>query len=97
MAPELAVADGAYGFWQAVEEVLPALLGGKIANDLNKLPKSQRPKPIASGLRRKRRSSSARSRQSAIVCLNSTKWPADFGPEPIRPPKRAPERGAGCT
>src|SRR5450631_1128790 len=49
MAPELAVADGALGFWQAVEEVWPKTRGQrcwvhKTANLLNKLPKSQQPK-----------------------------------------------------
>ncbi len=48
-APELAVADGALGFWQAVEEVWPQTRGQrcwvhKTANVLNKLPKSQQPK-----------------------------------------------------
>ena len=46
MAPELAVADGALGFWQAIEEVWPKTGGQrcwvhKTANVLNKLPKSQ--------------------------------------------------------
>jgi putative transposase len=46
MAPELAVADGALGFWQAIEEVWPKTRGQrcwvhKTANVLNKLPKSQ--------------------------------------------------------
>ena len=49
MAPELAVADGALGFWQAVEEVWPQTRGQrcwvhKTANVLNKLPKSQQSK-----------------------------------------------------
>src|SRR5467141_3545074 len=49
MAPELAVADGALGFWQAVEEVWPRTRGQrcwvhKTANVLNKLPKSQQSK-----------------------------------------------------
>jgi putative transposase len=48
-APELAVADGALGFWQAVEEVWPKTRGQrcwvhKTANVLNKLPKSQHAK-----------------------------------------------------
>ena len=48
IAPELAVADGALGFWQAVEEVWPNTRGQrcwvhKTANVLNKLPKSQQP------------------------------------------------------
>ncbi len=48
-APELAVADGALGFWQAIEEVWPKTCGQrcwvhKTANVLNKLPKSQQPK-----------------------------------------------------
>jgi transposase-like protein len=48
-APELAVADGALGFWQAVEEIWPKTRGQrcwvhKTANVLNKLPKSQQPK-----------------------------------------------------
>ena len=45
IGPELAVADGALGFWQAVEEVSPKTRGQrcwvhKTANILNKLPKS---------------------------------------------------------
>ena len=49
MAPELAVADGALGFWQAIEEVWPKTRGQrcwvhKTANVLNKLPKSQHAK-----------------------------------------------------
>jgi putative transposase len=49
MGPELAVADGALGFWKAVEEVWPTVRGQrcwvhKTANVLNKLPKSQQPK-----------------------------------------------------
>src|SRR2546423_1583998 len=46
MGPELAVADGALGFWQAIEEVWPQTRGQrcwvhKTANVLNKLPKNQ--------------------------------------------------------
>lgn len=46
IGPELAVADGALGFWQAIEEVWPKARGQrcwvhKTANVLNKLPKSQ--------------------------------------------------------
>jgi putative transposase len=49
MGPELAVADGALGFWKAVEEVWPQTRGQrcwvhKTANILNKLPKSQQSK-----------------------------------------------------
>src|SRR5436309_7532837 len=49
IAPELAVADGALGFWQAVEEVWPKTRGQrcwvhKTANVLNKLPKGQQSK-----------------------------------------------------
>jgi putative transposase len=49
MGTELAVADGALGFWKAVEEVWPKTRGQrcwvhKTANVLNKLPKSQQPK-----------------------------------------------------
>jgi putative transposase len=49
MGPELAIADGALGFWQAVEEVWPKARGQrcwvhKTANVLNKLPKSQQPR-----------------------------------------------------
>ena len=49
IGPELAVADGALGFWQAVEEVWPRTRGQrcwvhKTANVLNKLPKSQQSK-----------------------------------------------------
>jgi putative transposase len=47
--PELAVADGALGFWQAIEEVWPQTRAQrcwvhKTANVLNKLPKSQQAK-----------------------------------------------------
>jgi len=49
IGPELAIADGALGFWQAIEEVWPKTRGQrcwvhKTANVLNKLPKSQQPK-----------------------------------------------------
>ncbi len=49
MGPELAVADGALGFWHAVEEVWPQTRGQrcwvhKTANVLNRLPKSQQSK-----------------------------------------------------
>jgi putative transposase len=49
LGPELAIADGALGFWQAVEEVWPKTRGQrcwvhKTANVLNKLPKSQQAK-----------------------------------------------------
>jgi transposase-like protein len=49
MGPELAVADGALGFWQAIEEVWPNTRGQrcwvhKTANVLNKLPNSQQAK-----------------------------------------------------
>jgi putative transposase len=45
IGPELAVADGALGFWKAIEEVWPRTRGQrcwvhKTANALNKLPKS---------------------------------------------------------
>ena len=49
VGPELAVADGALGFWQALEETWPKTRGQrcwvhKSANVLNKLPKSQQSK-----------------------------------------------------
>ena len=49
VAPELAVADGALGFWKALGEVWPSTreqrcFVHKTANVLNKLPKSQQPK-----------------------------------------------------
>jgi len=49
IGPKLAVADGALGFWQALEEIWPKTRGQrcwvhKTANVLNKLPKSQQPK-----------------------------------------------------
>jgi putative transposase len=49
MGPELAIADGALGFWQALEQVWPQTRGQrcwvhKTANVLNKLPKSQQSK-----------------------------------------------------
>src|SRR5881409_3270665 len=49
IGPELAIADGALGFWQAIEEVWPKTRGQrcwvhKTANVLDKLPKSQQSK-----------------------------------------------------
>jgi transposase-like protein len=49
IGPELAIADGALGFWQALEEIWPHTRGQrcwvhKTANVLNKLPKSQQTK-----------------------------------------------------
>src|SRR5271166_5101584 len=49
IGPELAIADGALGFWQAIEEVSPKTRGQrcwvhKTANVLNRLPKSQQSK-----------------------------------------------------
>src|SRR5262252_6184619 len=49
IGPELAVADGALGFWRAIEEVWPKTRGQrcwvhKTTNVLNKLPKSQQSK-----------------------------------------------------
>src|SRR5262249_38941237 len=49
IGPELAIADGALGIWQAVEEVWPQTRGQrcwvhKTANVLSKLPNSQQPK-----------------------------------------------------
>jgi putative transposase len=49
IAPKLAIADGALGFWKAIGEVWPATQEQrcwvhKTANVLNKLPKSQQPK-----------------------------------------------------
>ena len=49
IGPELAVADGALGFWKAIEQVWPKTRGQrcwvhKTANVLNRLPKSQQPK-----------------------------------------------------
>ena len=49
VAPELAIADGALGFWKAIEEVWPRTRSQrcwvhKTANVLNKLPKSQHSK-----------------------------------------------------
>ena len=47
-SPELAIADGALGFWSALDEVYPATQGQrcwvhKTANILDKLPKSKQP------------------------------------------------------
>jgi len=46
--PELAIADGALGFWKAAGEIWPAMRGQrwahKAANVLAKLPKSLQPK-----------------------------------------------------
>lgn len=49
IGPERAVADGALGFWKAIEEVWPKTRGQrclvhKTANVLHKLPKSQQAK-----------------------------------------------------
>src|SRR5215831_12458290 len=49
VAPELAIADGALGFWKALAELWPTTREQrcwvhKTANVLNKLPKSQQPK-----------------------------------------------------
>ena len=49
IGPELAIADGALGFWRAIEEVWPKTRGQrcwvhKTANVLNRLPKSQQSK-----------------------------------------------------
>jgi putative transposase len=49
IAPKVAIADGALGFWKAVGEVWPVTREQrcwvhKTANVLNKLPKSQQPK-----------------------------------------------------
>ena len=49
IAPELAIADGALGFWKALSELWPTTREQrcwvhKTANVLNKLPKSQQPK-----------------------------------------------------
>jgi transposase-like protein len=49
MAPKVAVADGALGFWKAIGEVWPKTREQrcwvhKTANILNKLPKSQQPR-----------------------------------------------------
>src|SRR5438552_7984780 len=49
IGPELAIADGGLGFWQAIEEVWPKTRGQrcwvhKTANVLNRLPKSQQSK-----------------------------------------------------
>lgn len=48
VAPELAIADGALGFWAALDEVFPSTQGQrcwvhKTANVLDKLPKSKQP------------------------------------------------------
>lgn len=48
VAPELAIADGALGFWAALDEVYPSTQGQrcwvhKTANILDKLPKSKQP------------------------------------------------------
>ena len=46
-APEIAVGDGALGFWKALDEAFPGtrhqMLGAKIANVLGKFPKSMAP------------------------------------------------------
>lgn len=48
VAPELAIADGALGFWAALDEIFPSTKGQrcwvhKTANVLDKLPKSKQP------------------------------------------------------
>ena len=57
VAPELAIADGALGFWKAIEEVWPRTRSQrcwahKTANVLNKLPKSQPRSPDCSATSR---------------------------------------------
>jgi len=76
MGPKLAVADGALGFWQAIEEVWPTTRGQrcwvhKTANVLNKLPKSQQISSVV------RRCSSARRgsrRASFLVSAIQISW-----------------------
>jgi putative transposase len=82
IGPELAVADGALGFWKALEEVWPKTRGQrcwvhKTANVLNKLPKSQQAKASAhwsrSGWPGPRRMLSSHSTRSAKSTTLNTK------------------------
>ena len=62
MAPELAVADGALGFWRAIEEVWPKTRGQrcwvhKTANILNKLDRARHDLQARRGCRKKLASS----------------------------------------
>src|SRR5262249_2456499 len=71
IGPELAVADGALGFWQAVEEVWPKTRGQrcwghKSANVLNKLPNRAQPK--ANGARQEIRM--AETKEDALVAFD---------------------------
>ena len=84
MGPELAVADGALGFWQAIEEVWPRTCGQrcwvhKTANVLNKLPKSQQSKAKRAlqeiGWPRPRRMHSPRSTPSSKPGASNTTRP----------------------
>src|SRR5437763_1373481 len=77
VAPELAVADGALGFWKALGELWPTTREQrcwvhKTANVLNKLPKSQQPK-------------AKRSRSPTGSKLPQTRHPRNPKPPPPEP------------
>jgi hypothetical protein len=96
VAPELAVADGALGFWHAIEEVWAQTHGQrcwvhKTANVLNKLPKSQQSKPSArcrrSGWRkprRMRRGHGKRDRAAQTKCAADPAMPNPVGRPKVR-------------
>lgn len=73
-APELAVGDGALGFWKALEEVFPGARHQrcwvhKIANVLNSFPKSMQPAVIAD----LHEVSHAQTRTAALVAVETFK------------------------
>src|SRR3954452_3356202 len=73
IGPELAVADGALGFWQALEEVWPKTRGQrcwvhKTINVLNKLPKSQRRARLRTIISRRPRWARAPRSRSRLWC-----------------------------
>jgi transposase-like protein len=82
MAPQLAVADGALGFWKAIDEVWPKTRAKgwvhKTANVLNKLPKSLH----AKAKRTLRDIRTAETRMDAIIntsehCFQAIHFPSE--------------------
>jgi putative transposase len=86
MAPKLTVADGALGFWKAIGEVWPKTREQRCwvhetANILNKLPKSQQPRPSAccktSGWPERGRTPRRRSTLSSRPMPSNTRRPSN--------------------
>ena len=77
IAPELAIGDGALGFWKALEEVFPATRHQrcwvhKTVNVLNKLPKSVQAKPARTCARSGWRPTGRRPRRRSPPSRRST-------------------------